>query len=146
MKRVFERVSFFVSLLAVSVGASSAFAQEKAPGRSLVAVYQVAAGKHLDFLKWMVKQEAIAKEAGAPATQWYMHQDGGSWDFVSITPQLEPLKAAEAEKKVEALSKQKGVSTGLKSSFEFRQFMGTHTDTYAVGPVTADELVKMAEK
>ena len=94
----------------------------------------------------MARQEAVVKEAGGPATQWYMHEDGASWDFVSITPQLEGAKQAEVDRKVETISKQKGIATGLKASFEFRQYIGTHTDTFAHGPMTAGEIVKAAEK
>ncbi len=146
MKRVFGCLSIVVCLLVVSGWTSAAVAQEAKSSRALVATYQVAAGKHLEFLKWMARQEAVAKEAGGPATQWYMHQDGAGWDFVAITPQLEAAKQAEVDKKIETLSKQKGIATGLKASFEFRQYMGAHTDTYALGPMTADEIVKAAEK
>src|SRR5712692_7767720 len=146
MKRVFERLTFLVCLLVVFGWTSTAAAQEKKPGRNIVSMYQVAAGKHLEFLKWMAKQEALTKEAGGPATQWFMHENGASWDFVTITPELEPAKQAELDKKVEALAKQKGLASGIKASFEFRQYMGTHSDTFASGPTTADELVKAAEK
>jgi hypothetical protein len=146
MKRVFGCLSIVVCLLVVSGWTSAAVAQEAKSSRALVATYQVAAGKHLEFLKWMARQEAVVKEAGGPAAQWYMHQDGAGWDFVAITPQLEAAKQAEVDKKIETLSKQKGIATGLKASFEFRQYMGTHTDTYALGPMTADEIVKAAEK
>ena len=146
MKRVFGSLSIVVCLLVVSGWTSPAVAQEAKSSRALVATYQVATGKHLEFLKWMARQEAVAKEAGGPATQWYMHQDGAGWDFIAITPQLEAAKQAEVDKKIETLSKQKGIATGLKASFEFRQYMGTHTDTYTLGPMTADEIVKAAEK
>jgi hypothetical protein len=146
MKRVFERLVFLVCLLVAFGWTSTAAAQEKKPGRNIVSMYQVSAGKHLEFLKWMARQEAVTKEAGGPVAQWYVHQDGASWDFVAITPELEPAKQAEVDKKVEAIAKQKGLSTGLKASFEFRQYMGTHSDTYALGPMTADEIVKAAEK
>ena len=77
---------------------------------------------------------------------WFAHMDGASWDYVAITPELEGAKQAEVEKKVEALSKQKGLATGFKASLQFRQYMGTHTDTYAMGPFTAEELIKASEK
>ncbi|MFI5120212.1 MAG: hypothetical protein ACHQM4_07360 [Thermoanaerobaculia bacterium] len=144
MKRAVSCVSILVVLLVASGWTFPALAQESP--RALVATYQVAAGKHLEFLKWMARAEAVVKEAGGPATQWYMHENGGSWDFVSITPQLDAAKQAEVDRKVETLSKQKGISTGLKASFEFRQFIGTHTDTFAHGPMTAGEIVKAAEK
>jgi hypothetical protein len=94
----------------------------------------------------MARQQAVAKEAGGPATQLYMHQDGASWDFVAITPLLESAKQAEVDKKIEAIAKQKGYATGIKAALEFRQYMGSHTDTFTLGPATAEELLKMAEK
>src|SRR5512141_1014171 len=109
MKRVFGCLSIAVCSIVVCGWASAAMAQEKKPGMNIVSMYQVAAGKHVEFLKWMAKQEAVAKEAGGPATQWYVHQDGASWDFVAITPQLEGAKQAEIEKKTEAIAKQKGL-------------------------------------
>ena len=47
MKRVFGCLSIVVFLLVVSGWTLPALAQE--PPRALVATYQVAAGKHLDF-------------------------------------------------------------------------------------------------
>jgi hypothetical protein len=146
MKRVLKSLVVLVCLVVAFGWTSTVAAQEKKPGMNIVSMYQVAAGKHVEFLKWMAKQEAVAKEAGGPATQWYVHQDGASWDFVAITPQLDSAKQAEVDKKTEAIAKQKGLATGLKASFEFRQYMGTHTDTLAHGPMTADEIVKAAEK
>jgi hypothetical protein len=46
----------------------------------------VAPGKHLDFLKWLAETEAIAKEAGVPASQLYAHTDGDSWDYLNVGP------------------------------------------------------------
>jgi hypothetical protein len=126
--------------------ASPVAAQDKSPGRAMVSIYQVSAGKHLEFLKWMAKREAIAKEAGAPATAWYVHTDGEGWDYVGITPQLDGAKQADVDKKTDDLSKAKGLTIGFKASLEFRQYIAKHSDTFAMGPMTADEIVKMAEK
>lgn len=128
------------------LGSQAANAEDKKPSRHLVAMYQVAAGKHLDFLKWMAAREAVAREAGASDTMWFMHQNGASWDFIAITPEPDAAKQAEVDKKIDAISKQRGLSIGVRASLEFRQYMGTHSDTYALGPMTADELVKAAEK
>jgi hypothetical protein len=121
-------------------------AQDKSPGEAIVSMYQVSAGKHLEFLKWMAKREAITKEAGGPATMWYVHTNGDGWDYVGITPQLDGAKQAGLDKKVDEISKAKGLTIGMKASLEFRQFIAKHSDTFAMGPMTADEIVKMAEK
>jgi len=38
-----------------------------------------------------------------------------------------------------------GRKTGFASSLEFRTFVASHTDTFAIGPVSAADLVAMAK-
>ena len=112
---------------------------------SMVAIYNVSTGKHLEFLKLMAETEAVTREAGAPATQWYVHHNGASWDYISITPLGSPTQQEAMEKKVDELRKKKGLPTGMAASLRFRQFISSHSDTYSGGPYTAEQLVKMAE-
>ena|SRR3972149_6133796 len=142
MTRLFS-VLFLTSLLLMNLGAFQVFAQEtdKEPGEVRISIYSVAPGKHLDFLKWMAEQESIDKEAGVPATQWYAHRDGASWDYIAIGPVL----TAEQEEKADGVATQKGLPTGFKASIKFRTFIASHTDTFARGPVSASQLVKAAE-
>ena len=111
----------------------------------MVAIYNVSAGKHLEFLKWMAEAEAVAKEAGAPASQWYVHHDGAGWDYISITPQLPAAQQEAVDKKDEEIRKKKGMPTGMAASLKFRQFVSNHSDTFAGGPFSAADIVKMAE-
>jgi hypothetical protein len=110
------------------------------PPRVVVSIYHVAPGKHLDFLKWMASGEAVDKEAGLAPAQWYVHENGDSWDFISITP----VRTDAEDKKTEELSKAKGLKTGFAAALEFRQFISSHTDTFAFGPQTAADLVSAA--
>lgn len=136
-------------LLAVlSLALLSAFAawaqmgtDNKEPGSVVVSIYRIAPGKHVAFLKWMADRDAAAKEAGAPAAQWYVHTDGDSWDYVAITPE----STDEQDDKVDAILKGKGMATGFKGGLELRSLMASHTDTYARGPMTSAELVEMAK-
>jgi hypothetical protein len=141
MKRLFMHIAALVIL--VAVGALVAEAQ---PGPTrLISIYNVAPGKHLQFLKWVAEREAVDKEVGAPPAQWYVHHNGASWDYISITEVPDPAKQAELEKKGDEALKKKGMTTGMAASLEFRQFVSSHTDTFAGGPYTAEELVKAAE-
>ena len=112
------------------------------PPTMIVAIYRVATGKHLDFLRYMAQGEAIAKEAGIGATQWYAHLDGDSWDYVSIGP----ATTDDQDKKTAVLRKQRGLPTGFAAGIEFRTFISSHTDTFARGPVTAADLVALASQ
>jgi len=138
MKRTHFVLFLFSALLLCGF---QTFAQAQEPNEVLISIYNVAPGKHLDFLKWQAKVEAVNKEAGVPASQWYVHQKGASWDYIVIGPVL----ADEQEKKVDEITKQKGMPTGFKANLNFRTFVSSHSDTYARGPVTPSELVKEAE-
>jgi hypothetical protein len=117
-------------------------AQTNQPGEVLIGIYNIAPGKHLEFLKWMAARDQIASEAGAAATQWYAHRDGASWDYIAIGPVL----SDEMSKKIDDMSAKKNLTIGFKASLEFRQYVSSHTDTYAIGPMSASDLVKAAEK
>ena len=137
----FFAIAVGVLLISASVALPQGSRAADAPGKALVALYRVAPGKHLDFLKWMAAREAVDKEAGMPATQWYMHTNGDSWDFVAIAPALSEAQQA----KVDALATKKGLKTGLQASLEFRQFVSVHTDTFVNGPTSATQLVQEAQ-
>jgi hypothetical protein len=114
----------------------SAVAQERHPP-SVVSIYRIAPGHHLEFLKWMAAREALARQLGLPDTQWYRHLDGDSWDYLGIAPDTTAM-----DDKLDAAAKQKGLLSGPRASLQLRQFMASHTDTYAAGPMTADQLVQ----
>jgi hypothetical protein len=110
------------------------------PGKVVITIMHAAPGKQLELLKWLAAREAVDKEAGVPATQMYAHSDGDSWDFLTIGPKLSD---ADSDK-VDEVAKKKGVKTGFPAALEFRQVISTHTDTYARGPTTAADLIKLA--
>lgn len=134
--------SLLFAALAVPGLAQAQGTDTNGPPHALISIYHIAPGKHLEFLKWMAAREAIDKEAGIAATQLYAHVDGDSWDYLSVSPDTTP----EQDKKVDAMLKQHGLSTGFKASLEIRQFFASHTDTFAVGPTTAAALVAEATK
>jgi hypothetical protein len=133
--------NFFAGILLASAPVAIVAAEPAAePGKVIVSLYQAVPGKQLELLKWFAAREAIEKEAGVPATQWYAHTDGDSWDFVAIAPHLSDADG----NKVDELTKKKGLKTGMAAGLEFRQLIQTHTDTMARGPMTAADLVKSA--
>jgi len=121
-------------------GCGMALAQDGNPPMSVVSLYHVAPGKHLEFLKWMQAQEAVSREAGVPAAQWYAHLDGDNWDYMAVSPATTDAQ----DKKVGDMMKQKGMATGMKASLQFRTLIMDHTDTYSMGPQSIDDLVKAA--
>ena len=127
-------------LLSVTLAVAQTAQKTPEPGKVIVSLYRVAPGKHLEFLKWMAARDAIGKEAGLGSTHWYAHTNGDSWDFMAIAP--EPTKEQDA--KVDELTKQKGLKTGFAATLELRQYIAYHTDTFANGPESAADLIRMA--
>jgi hypothetical protein len=116
--------------------------EKKGGGQHRIALYRVAPGKQLDFLKWMALQDEVAKEAGVPAVELYAHLDGDAWDYAGIWPVTTP----EQDKKLDEIRARKGLKVGFPSALEFRELLSWHTDTLVVGPVEASELVAQAVK
>jgi hypothetical protein len=129
-----------VAAAAMLVATSGAIAQDQAAGTAIVSIYRVAPGQHLAFLKWMAAREAAASQAGAPATRWYRHIDGDSWDYIAIAPDHD----AALDTKADAIAKQQGLAIGMKAGLELRGLMASHTDTISAGPFTAAQLVQEA--
>jgi hypothetical protein len=145
MKR-FLRVTPLLLLAFVFFGAPTAQAQmgkqEMKPPTARVALYRIAPGKHLEFLKWMAENDVIDKEAGVPVAKLYAHTDGDSWDYMQIAPVLTDAQ----QDKVDEIAKKHGRKTGFASLLEFRTMVAWHTDTNTIGPETAAEFVAAASK
>jgi membrane-bound lytic murein transglycosylase B len=110
------------------------------PPVMIVSIYRITPGKQLDFLKYMAQLDAVAKEAGLRAQQFYAHLDGDSWDYVTIRQ-----ATTEAEdSRLDAISRKHGLATGFAAGLQIRQFVSSHTDTYSRGPTTAADLVAAA--
>jgi hypothetical protein len=115
---------------------------KKDGGRVRIALYRIAPGKQIDFLKWLAIQDEVAKDAGVPEVQIYAHLDGDAWDYAAIWP----LTTPEQDKKLDEIRARKGLKVGFSSALEFRELLAWHTDTLVVGPTSAAELVAQAVK
>jgi hypothetical protein len=115
-----------------------AFAVE--PGQVVISLYYVAPGKQVEFLKWAAEQAAVDKEVGIPAGQWYAHTDGDAWDYLGIRS----VTTAEQDKKSDEAMKKRGMKVGLAAGVVLRQYISRHTDTYAIGPLSAAEMLKQS--
>lgn len=129
----------------ITVGALALIAprwlpDKKEAERARVSIYRVAPGKQLEFLQWQAARDEAFKEAGIPVGKVYAHLDGDSWDYLMIGPITTP----EQDKKFDEAATKHGLKTGFAASLEFRQYLAWHTDTFAVGPMTAAELVAAA--
>lgn len=145
MNRRFHHAPFLLivlAFLAAPIARAQTANQDAKQPHARIALYRVAPGKHLEFLKWLTDRDAIDKEAGVPASKIYAHTDGDSWDYLQVVPEL----SKEQEAKIDELTRKRGLKTGFAASLEFRTFVAWHTDTDTIGPVNAADLVALAGK
>lgn len=122
-----------------AVAGTVAYAQMPPPGlpHSTVTIYRAAPGQQEALLRWLADQDRVSQAAGMPPGQIYIHLDGDSWDFVGITPTTTPAQDAA----VDAAARKMGMATGARRALDFRKLISSHTDTFALGPMTAAQAV-----
>jgi hypothetical protein len=69
--------------------------------------------------------------------QLYVHTDGDSWDYMGINPVATPAQ----DNAMDAAAKKIGIGTGARVPLELRKYISSHTDTYTIGPVTAEQVL-----
>ena len=110
------------------------------PPKARIALYRAAPGQQVALLKWLDGQNRAAQAAGVPIGQLYAHTDGDSWDYLAVDPVTTPAQDAATD----AAAKKMGMATGPAASLEFRKYIASHTDTYAIGPVTPAQYLALA--
>ena len=140
--RLIPLLPFVLFFFSAGIAQAQMARQETKQPTARVALYRVAPGKHLEFLKWVAENDAIDKEAGVPVSQIYAHTNGDSWDYLQVAPDLSDAQQA----RVDEVARKHGRKTGFAASLEFRTMMAWHTDTMVIGPVTAADLVAAAGK
>ena len=132
-------------MVAAAAACTIAFASTPAfaePGKVIVSLYRAAPGQQVALLKWLAQQDQVSQAAGVAATQVYVHTSGDSWDFMVINPQT----TAAQDDALDAAAKKLGAVSGPKASIQFRTMIGSHTDTYANGPMSAAQILADLEK
>ncbi|HEU4497796.1 MAG TPA: hypothetical protein VFR60_00525 [Sphingomicrobium sp.] len=130
----------FAAAAALSVAMpSTVLAQAPAePPGATVTLYRAAPGHQVMLLQWLAQQERAAAAAGVPASQLYVHQNGDSWDYLLISPDLTDAQ----DDAVDAAAKRLGIPTGPGVGIELRKHLAWHSDTLAAGPTSVAEYLK----
>ena len=110
------------SLPALMLAAALPAMSQEPSSRAIVSIYRIAPGKQLAFLKWMAARDAVAQAAGVPATQWYVHLDGDSWDYVGIAPYTDDA----TDDRLDAAARKQGLKVGPQAGLELREMMAVH--------------------
>lgn len=122
----------FATALALTAALAVPAAAQETPGH-IISVYRAAPGHQMQLLEWFARQDEVSRAAGLPANQLYVHQNGDSWDFLTIAPQTSEAQ----DQAFDAAAQRMGVRVGPGIGMELRQHIAEHNDTYVAGPTTA---------
>jgi hypothetical protein len=109
---------------------------------SVVTIYRAAPGHQEALLRLIARQDEIYRAAGMPPAQLYVHESGDSWDFVTVAPR--PTAAQDAA--IAAAARRLGAPAGSRAALELRQHLAEHSDTVAIGPTTAAEVLRRLQQ
>lgn len=131
-------VKYAAAAAAGAVAAGSiTYAQTSSPPRAIVSLYHAVPGHQEALLQWFAQQERVAQSVGVPATQYYAHTDGDSWDYLAIAP----VTTEAQDQAIDVAAAKMGLPAGPRAGLELRKHITGHTDTFVVGPMTAAQLV-----
>ena len=123
---------------AAAAAGSIAYAQSASPPRAVISIYRAAPGHQEALLQWLAQQDRVAVAAGQPANQLYAHTDGDSWDYLMIAP----VTTDAQDEAFDAAAKKLGLPSGPRGGLELRKHISSHTDTFAVGPLSASQMLE----
>lgn len=106
--------------------------------RAIVSLYHAAPGQQEALLRWFANQDRVARAAGVAPMQLYIHTDGDSWDYMGINPVTTPAQ----DDAMDVAARKMGINGGVQASMELRKYIASHTDTFTVGPITADQALE----
>ena len=101
-------------------------AKNKETTLHLIRTLKIVPGKQLEFLKWLKELNAAEND------RFYAHVEGADWDWVTITPLPEPERYSTFR--------------DSRATIDYRGYVAFHTDTFAHGPFTVEELIAAYER
>ena len=105
--------------------------------RAIVSLYHAAPGQQEALLRWFAQQDRIATAAGIAPMQLYIHTDGDSWDYMGINP----VTTEAQDQALDAAARKLGLQAGPRVPLELRKYITNHTDTFTIGPISAEQAV-----
>jgi hypothetical protein len=135
-----KQIMKLAAAAAVGAIAAGSIVYAQAPAatpRAIVSLYHAAPGQQEALLRWFAQQDRIATAAGIAPMQLYIHTDGDSWDYMGINP----VTTEAQDQALDAAARKLGLQNGPRVPLELRKYITSHTDTFTIGPISAEQAV-----
>lgn len=126
------------ALLAALVVAAPALPDDSAAWpEAQFEVFRMAPGKQEAFIRKLAQWDIVSQAGGQPAAQMFIHEDGEGWDVLLYKPYPKTPVTPEQQKTMDAKAEELHLKTGVAFWLEMRENVADHTETKALGPLTA---------
>lgn len=116
----------------------AAIAAEAAWPDAWFEIFRLAPGKHEEFVRFVAQGDEILAAGDLPPTQLFFHESGENFDVILFKPGR-PDPTPEQEAAMAKKGKELGVPTGPAYFVYLRELVATHSDSHAVGPISAGQ-------
>lgn len=112
---------------------------------ALFEIFRLEPGQHEAFVRSVHNWDQVSAAAGLPPARLYFHSHGADWDVLILKIIDEHEITPEQEAAMAAKIKELGLPTGPAFFVQGRKNYASHTDTQAVGPVSAAQWLAKLE-
>jgi hypothetical protein len=131
-----------LSFLATSSPTTAKAADATKWPKASIEIFRLAPGKHEAFMREIARYDEVLKAGGQPPLKIFVHDEGAEWDVIIYKPEGEINPNPAQSAKMAARSEELHVETGPAYFVHLRKLVATHTDSTAIGPISAGEWLK----
>lgn len=113
------------------------FSQDAPWPEALFEIFRLEPGQHEAFVRSVHDWDQVNAAAGLPPARLYFHSHGAEWDVLILKVIDEQKLTPDQEAAMAAKIKELGLPTGPAFFIQGRKHYASHTDTQAVGPISA---------
>jgi hypothetical protein len=100
-------------------------------------VFRMAPGRQEAFIRKLAQWDEVSAAGGQPAAQMFIHEDGEDWDVLLFKPFPKTPITTTQQAAMDAKAGRMHLKTGPAFFLEIRQNLASHTETKALGPLSA---------
>ena len=130
---------------AADAPASPSAAEEEWP-EAWFEIFKLAPGKHEEFVRRIARVDEVARAGGQPPIQLFFHENGADWDVILYKPVRTAKPTPEQQAAMAAKRKELRMESGPAYFVKLRELVAEHSDSKAVGPVTAGQWLGRLDK
>lgn len=107
--------------------------------KASIEIFRIAPGMHEAFIREIARYDQVLKAGEQPPIKIFIHDEGSEWDVIIYKPEGEINPNAAQRARMDAKSRELQIESGPAYFVHLRQMVAEHSDSRAIGPISAGE-------